>query len=448
MALTGLQIFKHLPGGKKEKGANCKNCGFSTCMAFAMKLAKKEAAIDKCEFISDELRTILEEANQLQQAEIIFGPTDNQIKAGNEIVMFRHEKKFVNPACLAIKLDCSCPDFDRKLDEISNYSVERVGEIFKLDAIALFDSSCEKFIEKAQKIAQLNIPLILASKNIDNIRQVLEKISEFTPLVYLYDADIDEIIKLQAEFNVPTVISGMDIESLAQKSSKALENKAENIVLNLKSGNLPENLTYIRRSAIENKFRPLGFPVITFMNDLDGISDDVIEQAMQAAILMCKYSNIVVLDKFDEALIYSLITLRQNIFTDPEKPLQIEPKIYPIGDVDENSPVIITTNFALTYFTVVSEIESSNIPAYLLITPSDGMSVLTAWAASKFTGEIIAKAVREFNLESLIKHRKMIIPGHVACLKEEIEEELPDWKVIVGANEAVEISDFLAKLEL
>ena len=172
-------------------------------------------------------------------------------------------------------------------------------------------------------------------------------------------------------------------------------------------------------------------------------TQDSIEKGLLASTLACKYSNIVVLDEFNKAILYALTTLRQNIFTDPEKPLQIEPKIYPIGEVDENSPVIVTTNFALTYFTVASEIESSGIASYLVVTPSDGMSVLTAWSADKFNGEIIAKAFKEYEVNNLVNHKKLIIPGYVASLKAEIEEEMPDWQVIVGANEAVDIVDFL-----
>jgi acetyl-CoA decarbonylase/synthase, CODH/ACS complex subunit gamma len=245
---------------------------------------------------------------------------------------------------------------------------------------------------------------------------------------------------------VPVIVSGGSASELAQNSSFALKKGIQDIVLNinhLPAENLVQELTYLRRAAIEDKFKPLGFPVITFMNDIAGFSTDPLEQAVLGTVLVCKYSNIVVLDDFNEALMYSFLTLRQNIFTDPEKPLQIEPKIYPLGEVSENSPVIVTTNFALTYFTVASEIESSGVSSYLVVTSSDGMSVLTAWSADKFNGEIIAKAIRDYDVEALVKHRKMIIPGYVASLKGEIEEELPGWEVIVGANEAVDIVDFL-----
>lgn len=445
MKLTGLQIFKHLPGGKKEKEANCKNCGFPTCMAFAMKLAKNDVTIDKCDFITEELKALFEEASQVQQAEITFGGANNSVKIGNETVMFRHDKKFVNPTCISIKLDSSDLDFDKKLNKILNYSVERVGEDLKISSVALVDCD-ETFKEKAENVAKSDFPMILISEDVEKIKKLLEKIKDSKPLVYLKNALPEEISEIEKLFNVPVIVSAESIEELTNISSKLLENNNQNVVLNLKNQSqkhLIENLTYIRRSAIENKFKPLGFPVAMFTEDITGISNDTIEQGLWTSALMCKYANIIVLNNLDDAVIYALLTLRQNIFTDPEKPLQIDSKIYPVGETDENSPVIVTTNFALTYFTVVGEIESSNIPSYLVITPSDGMSVLTAWSANKFNGEIIAKTIKAFEVENLVKHRKLIIPGYVASLKQEIEDELPEWEVVIGANEATEIVDFL-----
>ncbi|MEI8389535.1 MAG: acetyl-CoA decarbonylase/synthase complex subunit gamma [bacterium] len=445
MKLTGLQIFKYLPGGKKEPNANCKKCSFPTCMAFAMKLAKNETSIDKCEFITDELRSTFEEANQIQQAEIEFGSSENLLKIGNETVMFRHDKKFVNSTCIAVKLESSDENFDEKLNKISNYCVERVGEDLKISAVALIDSD-ETYENKAKKLAESKFPMILVSENIEKIKKILDEIKDSKPLISIKNALPQEIAEIEKKYNVPVVVSGSSIQELADISSKLVEVNAQNIVLSLNNQSqksLIENLTHIRRSAIDDKFKPLGFPVMMFTEDITDLSDDLIEQGIWASALLCKYANLIVLENFDEAIAYSLLTLRQNIYTDPEKPLQIDAKLYPIGETDENSPVIATTNFALTYFTVVGEIEASNIPSYLVITPSDGMSVLTAWSADKFNGEIIAKAIKNYEIENIVKHRKLIIPGYVYSLKEEIEDELPDWEVVIGANEAVDIVDFL-----
>lgn len=419
MKLTGLQIFKYLPGGKKGGESNCKLCGYPTCMAFGMKVAKGEVCLSKCPHVTEELQKVFAETSRPQQEEITFGPPENPVKVGNETVMYRHDKKFVNKTCLAIRLDSSDPEFSTKLQIIKSYTIERVGENMGIDAVALFDTD-DSFEQKASEIYDNNLAVILISDNITS--EILNK------------------------FNALTIISAPTVEELSQKSQQALDNGIKNIVLNLTELN-PENLipslTQIRKAAIEDKFRPLGFPVITFQKDVAGFSDEPVEQGILGSVLVSKYSNIVVLDDLDGAIAYSLLTLRQNIFTDPEKPLQIEPGVYPISDPDENSPVFVTTNFALTYFSVASEIEASNIPAYLLITSSDGMSVLTAWSADKFNGEIIAKTMKQYEIDKLVKHRKLIIPGYVAVLKDELADELPDWEIIIGSCEATEIVDFL-----
>jgi len=445
MKLTGLQIFKYLPGGKKEPEANCKKCGIPTCMAFGMKLAKNEITSDKCPHISDELKSMLEESNQLQQAEITFGIGEKQVKVGNETVMFRHDKKFVNQTCIAVKLESSDVRFDEKLNKILNYTVERVGENLTVSAISLADSD-NSFENKAEQAAEIGLPLILISENTGKIKNILEKIKLSKPLVYLKNASVEQIAEIEKTYSVPVVVSGESVEDLTQKSACLIENNSQNLVLNLYNQSPDKiigNLTHIRREAIENKFKPLGFPVMMFTSDIADVSNDIIDESIWASALLCKYANIIVLENFDEAVMYALLALRQNIFTDPEKPLQIESKVYPVGEPDENSPVIITTNFALTYFTVVGEIEASNIPAYLVITPSDGMSVLTAWSADKFNGEIIANTIKNYGVDKLVTHKKMIIPGYVSGLKEEIEEELIGWEAIAGVNEAVDIVDFL-----
>ncbi|MEI7473489.1 MAG: acetyl-CoA decarbonylase/synthase complex subunit gamma [bacterium] len=442
MALTGLQIFKLLPGGKKEKEANCKKCGFPTCMAFAMKIAKGEADINICEFASDELKSTLNEVNKLQQKEIKFGPAYKQLICGNETVMFRHEKKFVNHTLISVELKTSDENYNEKLSKIINYSIERVGEEFKIDAVCLIDNSLD-FAEKAIDLLNRNITLILVSSDKSKVEEILDKSLNNLPLVFLKDTNANELSEFNKKFNTPVVISANTVEELAE-----IVNKPDNCVLNLKkSSSIVEDLTYIRRASIEDKFEPLGFPVISFVSDYSLENDDIIDKTILASALIAKYSNIIVLDDFNEAQISTLIALRQNLYIDPQKPLQMEPKLYIIGDVTKDSPVIVTTNFALTYFTVAAEVEASGVGTYLILTKSDGMSVLTAWAANKFTGEIIAKAVKETEIESLINHKNIIIPGYVSSLRQEIEEELPNWNINIGTNEAVDIPDYLKKLK-
>lgn len=442
MALTGLQIFKLLPGGKKEAKSNCKQCGYPTCMAYAMKIAKGEADIDKCEFASEEFKAILKEVNKLQQVEVKFGNDNNQISVGNETVMFRHEKKFVNKTVFAIELKTSDDNFENKLEQILNYSIERVGEVFKIEAVCIIDDSND-FSEKAVSLLNKDVALILVSDNKDKIEQILLQVKNNIPMVFLKDQNSETIEQINVKYNIPVVFSASTIDELANAN-----NKPKQAVLNIKTANLPiEALTYIRRAAIEEKMQALGFPVISFISDISSNNDDIFDKTMLASALICKYSNIVVLDEFNEAQLSSLIALRQNLYIDPQKPLQMEPKLYPIGDVSPNSPIIVTTNFALTYFTVAAEVEASGVGTYLILTKSDGMSVLTAWAANKFTGEIIAKAVKESEIESLVNHKKIIIPGYVSSLRQEIIDELPNWNIKIGTNEAVDIPEYLKKLK-
>lgn len=270
MALTGLQIFKHLPGGKKQPEANCKKCGFPTCMAYAMKLAKGLAEIDKCEYISDELKDLLTDAAQKQQEEITFGSDSNKIKIGNETVMFRHEKTFVNPPCIGMKLRCDDLRFDEKLNEIASYQIERVGEIFKVNVIELIDVKSCDLAAKAKQITKKDIALIIRSNDFDSITQALTQIKPHKPLVLFESNDIEKIAQIEKDFSVPVVASADNLDSLVDISDSLLKKGVKNIVLNLnniKNAQLLENLTYIRRAAILDKFKPLGFPILTEIKD-------------------------------------------------------------------------------------------------------------------------------------------------------------------------------------
>lgn len=427
MELNGIQIFKYLPGGKKLTEANCKKCGFPTCMAFALKVAQKHTPIDKCEYAPEELKNILEEALKVQQHEIKFGQ-NNEIKLGGETVMSRHDKTFVNKTVIAITLESNDKDFDRKLDEIKNYSIERIGEIFKVDAINLIDKG--NLIESAQKITNAGLDLILNTEDTESI----QKLRLFNPIINSEKNTEKEMIYSA---------NGKNINEIAQKSTD-LQNKGfKNIILNLNieeknTKKVIEELTLIRRLAINEKSEPFTYPVMTRIAEKDPLKACAI-----ASLLICRYSNLIILDIFNEAMLTTLLTLRQNIYTDPQKPLQVESKIYEINDPDENAIVMMTTNFALTYFAVLSEVESSGFPTYIVITPSDGMSVLTAWSADKFTPEMAAKIIKESEVLKKIKNKRIIIPGLLCHLKEELEETIEGWEIIVGTNEAYQLQDFM-----
>jgi acetyl-CoA decarbonylase/synthase complex subunit gamma len=457
MKISGLTLFKLLPGGKKEAESNCKKCGYPTCMAYAMKLAKGEASITDCEFASDELKQLLESEGGKSQIELSAGPQSQPLKIGGENVLYRHDKTFVNPTMLTVKVKTSeeTESAFEKIDKIFSYEVERVGQAISLDSIAIDNNvqDAEQFNKLVQYCIEKKVmekqTLLLVSENKEELietSKLLNKVQK--PVLYLKNASKEELIDLQKETSALIIVEGENIQTLIALAEELENAGITDLILTLPSiekDRIIETLTQIRRSVILNNCKPLRFPVITYASDYCSTGSET-EEGLWAGNLICKYANIVVLDQFDPAVILALITLRQNLYTDPQKPLQIEPKLYTIGDVDEYSPVIVTTNFALTYFSVAGEVEASGIPAYILITASEGMSVLTAWAANKFSGEIIAKAVKENALDKKIKDKKLIISGYVEVLKEEIEEELPEWEVVIAPKEAVEIPEFLNKI--
>ena len=430
--MNAIEIFKHLPGGKKIENTNCKKCGFPTCMAFAIKLASKNTQIEKCPFVSNELKQLFEEANIIQQHEINLG---NNLKTGGETVMFRHEKTFINPTRFYITLHSDDINFDKKLNDIANYKIERVGETFKIDGIYLIDNG--NFKDAIDKIKAKCLNVILNTQENHNI-------GIFKDIVIETD-DYSNIDK-----NNTIIISANNLKDLSQKSEALQKNGFKSILLkydNIENKDIKSvinNLTNIRYEAIENKNQAFAYPVLTHIKE-----KDVNKIAAIASLLICRYSNIIIFDVFDRALFSALFTLKQNIFTNPQKPLQVESKIYEINNPKENlekALVVMTTNFALTYFAVANELEAINIPTFLLITPSDGMSVLTAWSAEKFTADMVKKMVNENEILNNLKHKLIIIPGLLASMKDELEDILPNWEIIVGTNEAFEIPQFMEKL--
>lgn len=447
MALTGLQIFKMLPGGKKEAEANCKKCGFPTCMAFAMKLAKGDISVDECPYISISLKNLLDQEKRPAQFEYAFGTPKEQHKIGGETVIFRHEKTFHNPPVMAVNLKSSDDEFKQKLKKIQNYGIERVGEEFKIQAVNLIDDS-DDFIEKVKIIANKNLAMILSSSSSKKISDALKVTGLNKPIVNLTSKSITGIVKIQQKFDVIVVINGKNFDELKQKSQEFRKLGGKKAILMLNSSlskpfEFVRDMTKIRQLAMRDKDENFAYPIMTQIK----FSFDKYYDALIAAIALSKYSNILVLPEMDEAILTALFTLSQGLYTDPQKPLQVEPKLYIVGEPNDKAPVFVTTNFALSYFAVATEIEGLDKGAYLVITDSDGMSVLTAWSASKLTGEIIAKAIKTCGIEKKVSHRDLIIPGFVDVLEEEIKIELPDWNVVIGPNEAADLLKFIKNYE-
>jgi acetyl-CoA decarbonylase/synthase complex subunit gamma len=434
VGLTGLDIFKQLPK------TNCGDCGVPTCLAFAMKLAQKQASLDQCPHVSEEAKAALAGASAPPIRLVTIGTDERKLAIGNETVLFRHEETFYHPTGLAVVVDGSLPEAElrERVKAAGEVEFERVGRTLRLDAVAI------QGVEAAKAAADASaVPLILMNEDAGAMADALKACADKRPLMYAATADnVEAMAALAKERNCPLAVRGSDLDSLAELCEKAQAAGATELVLDSGARRPVEvlaNETAIRRAALRKRFRPFGFPTITFTQ-----AETAQDEVQQAAAYIAKYAGIVVLEQMEPWELLALMTVRQNIYTDPQKPIQIEEGLYQVGTPDENSPVLVTTNFSLTYFTVEGDVEASRVPAWVVVVDTEGTSVLTAWAAEKFTAEIIAEKVGAFDVGSKVKHRKLIIPGHVAVLSGKLEDELKlEWKVMVGPRESSGIPSFL-----
>jgi len=440
MALSGLEIYKLLPK------TNCKDCGFPTCLAFAMKLAAKQADLADCPHVSDEAKEALAAASAPPIRLITLG-TERSFEIGNETVMFRHEKTFFHEPGLALRVKDNDTDLAEKVATVEGYTVERVGVDLTMNALAIENASGDAAafagaVETARANTQL--PFILMSDDPVAMAAALEKEGGMKPLVYAATTDnVTEMAEAAKAAGASLTVKADTLEGLAELVEAAKAAGVEDLVLDPAVRDLVGSLammTQLRRLALKKGFRTLGFPTIAFPGEG---AETPGEEVILATQFITKYAGIIVLDNFDEADVYSLMTLRQNIYTDPQKPIQVSPGLYELNEPMPDSPLMVTTNFSLTYFSVAGEVEGTGKPAWLLITDSEGMSVLTAWAAGKFEAETIAKAVKAFEVEGKIGHKKIILPGFVATISGDLEEELPGWEILVGPRESVDIPAYL-----
>ncbi|MBU0759667.1 MAG: acetyl-CoA decarbonylase/synthase complex subunit gamma [Candidatus Omnitrophica bacterium] len=445
MALSGLEIYKLLPK------TNCKKCGSPTCLAFAMKLAMKKASLDDCPDVTEEAKKALDQASRPPIATIVIGAGDNRIEIGGETVLFRHEKTFYHQTAIAISVDdtLSVSEIDRRVKNIEEMSFERVGQHITIDMIALVNKtgSSEKFTAALERVLQNSTKaMVLVSDDVKVIEEALKKCAEEKPLIYAATgSNLKDMCRLSKDYKVPLAIKAKGPDELGKLSQEAASLGAEELVLDP----LPETLnqalndfTQIRRASLKKNYRPFGYPIVSFIKAED---EDKYGSVRDASVYITKYAGLIVLDSLDREVLLPIVTLRQNIYTDPQKPVTVEPKLYSFGAVDKNSPVMVTTNFSLTFYTVSPEIEASKLPAYLLVTDSEGMSVLTAWAAEKFTPEIIADTMKKLELENVVSHKKIIIPGYVSVLSGKLEDA-SGWNVMVGPKEASAIPKYLKEV--
>ncbi|MDO8886261.1 acetyl-CoA decarbonylase/synthase complex subunit gamma [Candidatus Oleimmundimicrobium sp.] len=442
MALTGLDIYKKLP----QK--NCGECGIPTCLAFAMKLAVGQTQLDACPYVSEETKTELSEASAPPIRLITVGTGDKALKIGEEAVLFRHEKTFYHQPGLAILVDDGMDEavIDEKLAQLKSSQFERVGQFLRADLVAVKSSSNDsaKFVTLVKKAMGTEFPLVLISENSEIMKAALSVCVQTKPLLYAANENnFEQMAALAKESNCPLVVAAKDLGALSDLVEKVTAKGVKDIILDPGSRTIKDSLkdaVFIRRAALKKKFKPLGYPIITFPCEM---YDDPYMEAVAAGVGIMKYAGVIVVSDLESWKALPLYVLRQNIYTDPQKPMQIDEGIYPIGEPDENSPVLLTTNFSLTYFTVSGEVEASKVSSWICIMDVEGLSVLTAWAAGKFIPENIGPFMKRCGITDKVKHRKIVIPGYVAQISGELEEELPDWEIQVGPREAGDIPSYL-----
>ncbi len=440
MALKGLDIFKLSP--KK----NCKECGSPTCMAFCMKVAQGAVALDKCPYFSEEAKAKLSEATAPPMKTITVG---NDIKLGGETVLFRHEKTLVNRNRFAVPV-CTCMDeaaADQKLADIQKVDYERIGEREYIEFVMVRceKDSADKWEDLVKKAAATGRTLILNCTCPECAKKALAICKDGKPI--LNGATPENFEEMSAIATEAGVTLGVHADSLSELHDLIAKLEAagnKNLIIDVTGKTVKEtfaNTVLVRRTALKDGDRTFGYPSIVDLAKL-AAGDEHLETAL-AAVFTLKYGSIIVMERLGYAEALPLYGLRQNVFTDPQKPMKVAPGIYPMNGATPDDPCMLTVDFALTYFLVSGEIERSNVPVNLLITDASGMSVLTAWAAGKFSSSSIKKFFDEFELDKKINNRTLVIPGKVAVMKGEIQDKLPDWNVVVGTREAVEIVKFL-----
>ncbi|HCY83769.1 MAG TPA: acetyl-CoA decarbonylase/synthase complex subunit gamma [Desulfobacteraceae bacterium] len=443
MALTGIQIFKLLPK------TNCKECGVPTCLAFAMNLASGKAELDACPYVSDEAKEKLAEASAPPIRPVALGKGVRKTTTGGETVLYRHEKTFFNPTVLAatVASDIDLGELDKTLKIYNAFQYERVGLNLRPELLVVKDAGngAEAFAKVAEKIAkESEFNLVLWSEDMAVMKAGVEVAAFKRPLLYpATEANADELGGLAKEQDLPIAVKADSVDALQPLTEKLTGMGIKDIVLDSGAREIKQALedqVAIRRAALKASNKALGFPTITFPCEMASNLD---METMIAGMFVAKYGGIVVMSDFSSESLFPLLLERLNIFTDPQRPMTVTEGIFEINNPDENSPVLVTTNFALTYFIVSGECEASKVPCWLLIKDAEGLSVLTAWAAGKFGGDDVGMFVKKSGIMDKVKHTELIIPGYAAAIAGDVEEELSGWTITVGPREAAHLPAFL-----
>jgi acetyl-CoA decarbonylase/synthase complex subunit gamma len=445
MPVSGSEIVKMLPGKRP-----CKDCGFPTCFAFAMKLASGGATVDKCPYLSEETKAKLLDILAPPIKLVTIGSGENAVQIGNEEVIYRHEKTFVHSPGITLLISDKEDEakIEEKIKKIKELQFPWVGVNLKADLIAPYFESGDKnkFLALVKKVCEsTDLGMILISEDMDVLFSARDICADRHPLLYpITKENLDEAIPKIKTNLTPVGLRGGSIEELVSLTTKLKDAGIEELVLDPGSKNLMEAIrdqTFIRKAALKQGFKPLGYPTIAFPCFL---AKDGLKEMLAGSVFINKWASIIVLSDFDRYSLLPLLVQRLNIYTDPRFPMAVEEKYYEVGEPDESSPVLITSNWALTYFLVSSAVEATKVPAYVCVKDAEGLGVLTAWAAGKFSGDSVGVFVKKCGIEGKVKHRKLVIPGKVARIKGELEDALNlEWEVIIGPRETTGIGAFL-----
>ena len=443
MALKGLDIFKLTPK------TNCKQCGNPTCMAFAMKVAQGAVSIDKCPHMSDAAKATLSEATAPPMKSFKFGAGEAEHALGGETVLFRHDKTFVNHSLFGVNVCTKC-DFEAVAAETEKVSYERIGEHMYTEIYNLrFVGDQDAYVELVKKAQGRGRALILECTDAAAAAAALDVCAADKPILNGATPDnYKEMAELAKAKGVLLGVSAPDLDALYDTTAAIEGLGYKDLVLDVTGATVRDtyaNAIQVRRAALKDKDRTFGYPSIVNLSKIAG--GDAAKQTALASMFVLKYGSIILMDGMSYAQALPLFGLRQNIFPDPQKLMKVEPGIYALNGATPDSPCATTVDFALTYFIVSGELERSGVPVNLLISDAGGYSVLTAWAAGKFSAGSISRFFKEQDIESKIASRDLIIPGKAAVLKGELEEQLPGWSIIVAPNEATGLVKFMKDLK-
>ena len=444
MALTGIQILKMLP--KK----NCGECNIPTCLAFAMKVAAGQVEVSECPYVTDEAKETIGEASAPPIRTVTIGNGDEKFTTGGETCVYRHEKRFENQTGIAVRIttDMADADVDGRIERFKTLRYDRVGVNMKAELIAISDTAGDqdKFTALTEKVLAdaPDAAIILMTEDADSMAAAAKLCGARKPLLFgATNANLDAMAAVAKDTSCALGCKGTNVDNLVEISEKAMNAGLKDLVIDTGARTLRatfEDNIVARRAAVNAKYKPLGFPTIVFPCEM---TDDPMMEAMIGSVVMAKYAGIIVMDDLQGDILFPLLLEQLNIFTDPQRPMVVAEDIYAINGPDADSPVLITCNFSLTYFIVSGEIEGSGVPSHLLIKDTEGLSVLTAWAAGKFGADLIAAFMKKAGIADKVNHTELIIPGYLASMKGELEEELPGWTITIGPREAGHLPAFL-----